>query len=200
MRGAKEKRTAEPAATELGDGTEVEAGAATEARHRRREGKRLHKGEGQRKPRGRGCGDGRAQRESPRREEGPAWGRVVGGRGRGSSPKGPFGEETPTEESPGGGKRRLGAEGTRGGGGFPTDGTRGEGTGGEREGPAQRGPGGGGRIRAQGRGEGRPVLRGQRGGENEGRGGGNQAGGGSARRGTGKKGEEREGPRRGGPG
>lgn len=103
MRGAKEKRTAEPAATELGDGTEVEAGAATEARHRRREGKRLHKGEGQRKPRGRGCGDGRAQRESPRREEGPAWGRVVGGRGRGSSPKGPFGEATPTEESPGGG-------------------------------------------------------------------------------------------------
>lgn len=124
----------------------------------------------------------------------PRGGELWGGGEEARRRRDPLGKRPP-QKSTRGGKGRLGAEGTRGGGGVPTDGTRGEGTGGEREGPAQRGPGGGGRIRAEGRGEGRPVLRGQRGGENEGRGGGNPAGGGSARRGTGKKGEEREGPR-----
>lgn len=141
----------------------------------RREGQRLQKGVGPRGPRGRGCGVGSAGRggsvsggrRDPRGER-----RGDRGGGDGSALKGPNGGAAPRGGYPGGRKRRLWAEETRGGGEAPTDGTR---------------DGGWGRIALRGRGprEGLPLR---------------NLGVGESRRGdgAGREGEEgNEGPSRG---
>lgn len=95
------KGNAEPVAREQGVGTEVEAGAAWEARDGRGEGKRLQKGEGKREPRGQGRGVGRARRGRPRRD--PRGGELGSReRGKGLALKRSFRGENPAEGSPGG--------------------------------------------------------------------------------------------------